>query len=83
MASPQVAGVCAQHLQVQPDLTPAQLQDKIINDAKAVISTTGLDTDYDDYINSLMGSPNRMLYSRYGSPTTWALAGTINISGGS
>jgi|TARA_A200000159_G_scaffold108664_1_gene101488 subtilisin family serine protease len=83
MASPQVAGVCALHLQVQPDLTPAQLKDKVISDTKDVISTTGSDTDYDDYINSLLGSPNRMLYSRHGSANTWAIAGTINISGGS
>ena len=82
MASPQVAGVCALHLQVQPDLTPAQLKDKVISDAKDVISTTGSDTDYDDYINSLLGGPNKMLYSRYGSANTWAIAGTINISGG-
>lgn len=83
MASPQVAGVCALHLQVQPDLTPAQLKDKVISDTKDVISTTGSDTDYDDYINSLLGGPNRMLYSRHGSANTWAIAGTINISGGS
>jgi subtilisin family serine protease len=82
MASPQVAGVCALHLQVQPDLTPGQLKDKVISDAKEVISTTGSDTDYDDYINSLLGGPNKMLYSRYGSANTWAITGTINISGG-
>ena len=82
MASPQVAGVCALHLQVQPDLTPGQLKDKVISDAKDVISTTGSDTDYDDYINSLLGGPNKMLYSRYGSANTWAITGTINISGG-
>ena len=83
MASPQVAGVCALHLQVQPDLTPGQLQDKVFSDTKNVISTTGSDTDYDDYINSLLGGPNRMLYSRHGSLNTWAITGTINISGGS
>ncbi|MGY8864245.1 MAG: S8 family serine peptidase [Methylophagaceae bacterium] len=82
MASPQVAGVCALHLQVQPDLTPEQLKDKVISDSKSVISTTGSETDYEDYENSLLGGPNRMLYSRYGSNTPWAITGTINISGG-
>ena len=70
------------HLEVQPDLTPEQLKDKVISDSKSVISTTGSETDYEDYENSLLGGPNRMLYSRYGSNTPWAITGTINISGG-
>lgn len=82
MASPQVAGVCALHLQVQPDLTPAQLQDKVFADCKSVISTTGSDTDYENYTLTLLGGPNRMLYSRHGQANPWAISGTINISGG-
>lgn len=66
MASPQVAGVVAQHLQVQPNLTPAQMKTRIYNDTKAVLFTTGSDTDYRRIHDSLMGAPNRMLYSRYG-----------------
>ena len=66
MASPQVAGVVAQHLQVFPNLTPAQMQKRIWNDSKAVMFTTGSDTDYDRIYDSLMGAPNRMLYSKYG-----------------
>jgi subtilisin family serine protease len=67
MASPQVAGVVAQHLQRFPDLTPAQMQQRIWNDAKAVLFTTGSDTDYGRIYDSLMGAPNRMLFSRYGA----------------
>jgi subtilisin family serine protease len=66
MASPQVAGVVAQHLQVRPNLTPAEMKTRMYNDAKAVLFTTGSDTDYRRIHDSLMGAPNRMLYSRYG-----------------
>ena len=66
MASPQVAGVVAQHLQVFPNLTPAQMQTRIWNDSKAVMFTTGSDVDYRRIYDSLVGAPNRMLYSRYG-----------------
>lgn len=67
MASPQVAGLCALHLQVKPNLTPAQLKDRIIADSKAVIYTTGSDTDYSSISDTILGSPNRFLYSRYGA----------------
>jgi subtilisin family serine protease len=66
MASPQVCGVVAQHLQVFPNLTPAQMQTRIFNDSKSVLFTTNSDTDYERIYDSLMGAPNRMLYSRYG-----------------
>lgn len=69
MASPQVAGVVAQHLQVKPNLTPAEMQQRIWNDSKAVLFTTGSDTDYRRIYDSLMGASNRMLYSRYGRQT--------------
>ena len=66
MASPQVAGVVAQHLQIFPNLTPAQMQQRIWNDSKAVVFSTGSTTDYQRIYDSVMGSPNRFLYSRYG-----------------
>tara|TARA_R110000803_G_scaffold52619_3_gene108258 strand:- start:4528 stop:7020 length:2493 start_codon:yes stop_codon:yes gene_type:complete len=66
MAAPQVCGVIAQHLQVNPNLTPAQIKTRINSDAKATMFTTGADNDYFVFGTSLMGSPNRMLYSKYG-----------------
>lgn len=67
MASPQVAGVCALHLQVFPNLTPAQLQARMFAETKGVIYTTlNNDTDYRSFTTSILGSPNRMLYSKYG-----------------
>lgn len=66
MASPQVCGVVACHLQVKPDLTPAQMQQRIWNDSKATLYDSGSATDYDRYLDSIMGSENRMLYNKYG-----------------
>lgn len=67
MACPQVAGVACQHLQSNPNLTPAQLKARIINDSKSVMFSTGSDTDYNLFATSLMGAPNRFLYSKYGT----------------
>lgn len=83
MASPQVCGVVAQHLQVFPNLTPAQMQTRIWNDTNAVMFTTGSDTDYRRIQDSLMGAPNRMLYSRYGRQaftTNTALIQNVQIT---
>lgn len=77
MASPQVAGVVAQHLQVKPNITPAQMQTRIWNESKAVMFTTGSSTDYRRIHDSLMGAPNRMLYSRYGRQSFTAFAAPI------
>lgn len=87
MAAPQVAGVCAQHLQVQPNLTPAQLWSKVTNESKSVVYDIdpGTQPDYYNYFDrALYGSPNRMLYSKYGKqPITYssvALNGSVQIT---
>lgn len=80
MASPQVAGVCAAHLQLLPNLTPAELQTRIINDTKAVMYTSGSDTDYSNYTRSLMGAENRVLYNKYGKQP--ATVSNLNLTGG-
>lgn len=64
MASPQVAGVIALHLQDNPTLTPETMKERIINDSKAVVYSTGNDSDYTSQ-TSIMGSPNRFLFNRY------------------
>jgi len=69
MAAPQIAGVCAQHLQVKPWLTPTQLFTEITNDTTNVVYDldVGTPTDYFNFFDrALYGSPNRMLYSKYG-----------------
>lgn len=65
MAAPQVVGVIAQHLQVHPNITPEQMKVRLINDSKPVIHDEGDDESHTNE-NSLVGSENRMLYSRYG-----------------
>ena len=69
MAAPQIAGVCAQHLQVKPWLTPTQLFTEITNDATDVVYDidVGTPTDYFNFFDrALYGSPNRMLFTKYG-----------------
>ena len=80
-AAPQVAGVMALHAQLRPDLTPSQLKDRIINDSKNVLYETGSDTDYNIFSTSLLGSPNRMLYGKYGSANTWSASGSFTFNG--
>jgi subtilisin family serine protease len=80
MASPQVAGVIAQYLQSRPELSPADIKTNISNDAKSVMFTTGVDNDYSTFGTSLLGSPNKLLYSKYGiQPTT--TTGSFSITG--
>ncbi len=66
MAAPQVAGVLAQYLESRPNLTPERLTEIMIADSKSVINeTANNDTDYRSFSTSIMGSPNRMMYSKY------------------
>ena len=66
MAAPQVAGVVAQHLQVNPNFTPEQIKNRITNDAKSTMFSTGSETDYSVFGTSLLGAPNKFLFSKYG-----------------
>lgn len=78
MASPQVAGVAALHLQANPGATPEQLRNKIFGEAPAVMYDTGLGNDYTDTAN-LQGAPNRHLYSRYGKANPGAMHNGISL----
>jgi len=80
MASPQVAGLLALYLQSQPTISPDDLLNKVIGDSSAVISDTGLDNDYTADTASLMGSSNRLLYSRYGVANTSSVTGSLLLS---
>ena len=80
MASPQVAGLLSLYLQSQPNISPERLLAKITDDSSAVITDTGLDNDYGAYTASLMGSENRLLYSRYGVANPLRTSGTVNYN---
>lgn len=71
MASPQVCGVGALYLQADPSLTPAQLQDKLQKDAKAVLKDENNPTNYGD-TTDICGGNNRMLFNRYSNATPFS-----------
>ena len=67
MASPQVAGMLALWLQLNPSATPAQALAFVNSTAKtAQISDTASTVDYSDR-RSLLGSPNRYLFNKFNS----------------
>ena len=65
MASPQVCGVGACILQAYPDITPAELQQRILDrTSTGNLYSTGLDNDYTDS-RSIIDGNNRLLYFPY------------------
>jgi hypothetical protein len=64
MASPQVAGVSAMILQLNPTYTPAQVKSALITQSTATIYTTGLSNDWTD-TRSLQGGSQRFLHANF------------------
>lgn len=65
MASPNVAGIVAQLLQIYPGETPAQIRQRVIDlSTPSMMYSTGQSTDY-AVANSLHGSSNRYAYFPY------------------
>mgnify|MGYP001251556826 CR=1 FL=1 len=83
MAAPQVAGLCCLHLQVIPGMSPSDLKDRIENDAKSVVYSTGTSSDYNQVSTSTFGQATKILYSKYNQENPWTLSGPSNISIGS
>lgn len=81
MASPQVCGVAAIYLQMNPGVSPAQLKNWLINN-----SGKGLlyDTTSTDYTNtrSLLGGNDRILYNPFGVERDGSLSGGIVLNNG-
>ncbi|MBL8264523.1 MAG: S8 family serine peptidase [Xanthomonadaceae bacterium] len=74
MASPHVAGVAALYLADNPNATPAQVRNAIVNNA-----TSNKVTDAGS------GSPNKLLYSIFGTttpPGDYSISGTVTNSSG-
>jgi subtilisin family serine protease len=69
MASPQVAGVCALILQLNPTFTPAQVKSALLGQATATIYTSGLGNDWSNS-RSILGSNQSFLYSNFNLTTT-------------
>jgi subtilisin family serine protease len=80
MASPNVAGLAAQLLQVYPTATPAQIRQKIIDTSTAnMLYTTGLSTDYSDP-ESLHGGPNRYAYQAFNTVSGGNTSGAVSAN---
>jgi subtilisin family serine protease len=69
MATPQVAGVAALVLQLNPTYTPAQIKTSLTNTASTRLYTTSLSNDYSN-TRSLLGSAIKVLYANYNATTT-------------
>ena len=80
MASPNVAGIAAQLLQIWPQATPAQIRQKIIEiSTPGMLFDTGLTTDYSDSA-SLHGGPNRFAYQPFTSATNFGVSDGISLT---
>jgi subtilisin family serine protease len=77
MASPNVAGLVAQLLQIYPTATPAQIRQKVIDTSTAnVLYSTGLSTDYTN-TRSLHGGPNQFAYQAFNTATNSSVTGAV------
>jgi subtilisin family serine protease len=79
MAAPQVAGLAALMLQLDPKLTPAQLKAKIVSDSRTVMYSTNLDNDYTNNRSISDGEP-RFLYQKYNSSQPYSISGGISTT---
>jgi subtilisin family serine protease len=79
MAAPQVAGVAALMLQLDPKLTPAQLKAKIVSDSRTVMYSTNLDNDYTDNRSISDGEP-KFLYQKYNSSQPYNMSGGVSAT---
>lgn len=80
MASPNVAGLCAQFLQIWPTATPAQIRQKVIDTSVPnMLFDTGLTTDYSD-TTSLHGAPNRFAYQPYNTASNGSISSGVTLN---
>ena len=80
MASPQVCGVGALHLQAKPELTPAQLRQEIEANSPPLMLSTGFVNDYAAYTTSILGSEGRILYNKYNTDESHKIEGSVTIT---
>jgi len=78
MASPQVAGVAALYLELNPWATPAQVKAWLQANSKSVVYSTGLDSDYTNS-RSIMSSSNRFLFNPFNRQHPIATAGDVGL----
>lgn len=80
MAAPQVCGLGALYLQLNPGIKPAMLKQWVNQNAVSnlVIYNSGLDNDYTN-MRSLMGGNNRFLRNPFGVEYDGTISGVITI----
>lgn len=83
MAAPQVCGLGALVLQLNPGLTPANLKNWFVTKAvsNSVIYNSNVNNDYTN-TRSLMGGNSRFLYNPFGLESDGNLTGSVIISNG-
>lgn len=79
MASPQVCGLGAQLLQLNPSLTPAQLKERILEEGQNVIYSTGFDTDYTDN-RSISNGTTKVIYQKFSGEQPYSASGGITLT---
>lgn len=79
MASPQICGMLALFLQLNPSATQQQCKDWLNNIAsRAGMYSSGLDDDYTNY-RSLMGGSNRFLFFPFAREVGFKIRGAVNL----
>jgi subtilisin family serine protease len=83
MAAPQVCGVGALYLQMNPGINPGQMKTWLTNTAKvtSVIYTTNTSNDYTT-TRSLLGAPNKFLYNPFGIESDGSMSGAVTLTNG-
>lgn len=83
MAAPQVCGLGAIYLQINPGVSPAMLKQWVSRNAvsNTVIYNSGLDNDYTN-MRSLMGGNNKFLRNPFGVEYDGTVNGTMTINNG-
>jgi subtilisin family serine protease len=82
MAAPQVAGISALYLQINPTATPAQVKNWILNTATPNISANVANVSGSDYgnVNSQWGGNANVAFMPYNSANNFAVSNGITLS---
>jgi subtilisin family serine protease len=83
MAAPQVCGVGALYLQMNPGIKPEQMKMWFTNvtATTSVIYTTNTSNDYTT-TRSLLGAPNKFLYNPFGIESDGSMSGAVTLTNG-
>ena len=81
MASPQVAGVAALILQVNPKMKPSELKNYLLNNSNGDIYATLNNNDWTNR-RSLWGGVTRYLFNKFNKSQASRISGDLKFSGG-